>query len=79
MGNKILNMVGLVITLLGASSAFAKTIYFGSAPEIVPVAYGTATILRFEEPVKTIWVRLLRDDGHMTTRRVSRRGTARLA
>jgi hypothetical protein len=34
--------------------AAGKTVYFGSAPETVPIAYGTETVLRFDEPVKMI-------------------------
>lgn len=45
-----------VVFALAFSSgiATAKTIYFGSAPELVPVAYGDVTVLHFEEPVKRI-------------------------
>jgi hypothetical protein len=54
MENKSLNIFVGVILLLGAEIASAKTIYFGSATETVPIAYGVQTILRFEEAVKTI-------------------------
>ena len=41
-------------TLCLSASAFAKTIYYGSERETVSLSYGTATILRFDEEVKTI-------------------------
>jgi len=46
-------LVALALALV-ANVAAAKTIYFGSAPELVPIAYGDATVLHFEEPVKRI-------------------------
>ncbi len=51
------NLLKLVLTLgciCQSSYALSKTVYFGSAAEIIPLAYGTTTILRFEDPVKTI-------------------------
>ena len=55
--SKKLRRIGMVagfILAVGGSGAEAKTIYFGSGSESVPVAAGTTTILRFDEPVKTI-------------------------
>jgi hypothetical protein len=46
-------MVALALAFV-ANRATAKTIYFGSAPELVPVASGDTTVLHFEEPVKRI-------------------------
>ena len=54
MGNKVIHILVGLLTLLGAEIASAKTIYFGGAIETVPIVYGVQTILRFEEPVKTI-------------------------
>jgi hypothetical protein len=54
MGSKTLKFViGICLTIAG-EVAIAKTIYFGSGVETVPVVYGGQTILRFEEAVKTI-------------------------
>ena len=39
---------------LATSSAFARQIYYGSETESVNIVYGGPTILRFNEPVKTI-------------------------
>jgi hypothetical protein len=49
----------VICCLISASSiwtdiAVGKTIYFGSTSELVPIAYGTETVLRFDEPVKMI-------------------------
>jgi hypothetical protein len=44
----------LMFSLFVATAATAKTIYFGSGTETVPVAYGTETVLRFDEPVMMI-------------------------
>lgn len=54
MGNRKTNIFVGVFLLLVAEMASAKTIYFAGATETVPIAYGGQTILRFEEPVKTI-------------------------
>lgn len=54
MENKALNVFVSFVILLTAEMAAAKTIYFGGGAETVPIAYGSQTILRFEEPVKTI-------------------------
>ncbi len=37
-----------------AFGAQARTVYYGSAPETIRLAYGGATIFRFEKPVKTV-------------------------
>lgn len=39
---------------LGMSTCHAKTVYYGSETESVTISYGGETILRFNEPVKTI-------------------------
>jgi len=44
---------GLVLAA-APEMALARSIYFGSSVELVPISYGSPTILRFEEPVKTI-------------------------
>ncbi|MBM4253412.1 MAG: hypothetical protein FJ146_15695 [Deltaproteobacteria bacterium] len=54
MKNKVLLILIGVATIYITEVALAKNVYFGSAPETVPVAYGAATIVRFEEPVKTV-------------------------
>ena len=52
MGNRKF-LIGIGIAMASAP-LFAKTIYFGGTIETIPVAYGSQTILRFEEPIKTI-------------------------
>jgi len=37
-----------------ASGAEARTVYYGSTPETIRLAYGGATIFRFEKPVRTV-------------------------
>lgn len=54
MANKKGASVALLIGLLVDTLGFSKTIYFGATPETVPILYGAPTVLRFEEPVKTI-------------------------
>ncbi|MGE0175132.1 MAG: type-F conjugative transfer system secretin TraK [Oligoflexales bacterium] len=54
MKNKARGIFAIVSLVLGGHTALAKTIYFGGATETVPIVYGGQTILRFEEPVKTI-------------------------
>lgn len=54
MVSKTMKMIICTFFTLAAEVATAKTIYFGSGIEAVPVAYGGQTILRFEEAVKTI-------------------------
>lgn len=54
MGSDAFRLLLAMSLALAANVATAKTIYFGSAPELVPVAYGDATVLHFEEPVKRI-------------------------
>ena len=54
MKNKILAICLALAPIGAAPAASAKNVYFGSAPETVPVSFGSATILRFEEPVKTV-------------------------
>lgn len=49
-----ITMLLAVWVAIWSAPLFGKTIYFGNAAETVAVAYGAATILRFEEPVKTI-------------------------
>lgn len=44
----------LAVFVLGVNSAQARIIYYGSEMETVTLAYGTTTILRFPEEVKTI-------------------------
>ena len=46
----------LVIALVGASgvSAQARTIYFGSETEVVPLVYGGPTIFRFPGEIRTV-------------------------
>lgn len=45
----------IVLAALWLSTlAYSKTIYYGSERETVSLSYGTATILRFDEEVKTI-------------------------
>ena len=46
--------VALFLALVLPSRAFARQIYYGSETESVSIAYGGPTILRFNEPVKTI-------------------------
>jgi len=48
-------IVGLYIGLvLSSNKCVARTIYYGSETEIITVEFGNDTILRFNEPVKTI-------------------------
>ena len=54
MGNNSFLRAALLVAALSENSAYGKTIYFGGGIETVAVAYGTTTVLRFEEPVKTI-------------------------
>jgi len=54
MGSKTLKLVIGICLIIAGEVAIAKTIYFGSGVETVPVVYGGQTILRFEEAVKTI-------------------------
>ena len=54
MGSKRLQMITGICLAFAAEIATAKTIYFGSGVETLPIVYGGQTILRFEEPVKTI-------------------------
>lgn len=54
MESKAYNIFFSVALLFASQIAAAKTIYFGGAVEIVPIVYGGQTIVRFEEPVKTI-------------------------
>jgi hypothetical protein len=39
---------------IGMSKCHAKTIYYGTETEVVNIVYGGETILRFNEPVRTI-------------------------
>ena len=43
-----------LVLLLLASSAQARTIYFGTEPEDINIFHGGPTLFRFEKPVKTI-------------------------
>lgn len=43
-----------IIAVLNGQMAVGKTIYFGGALEMVPISFGTETVLRFDEPVKMI-------------------------
>lgn len=54
MQNRALSLFVGAALLLAADIATAKTIFFGSGVETVPIAYGGQTILRFDEAVKTI-------------------------
>ena len=48
--------MGLFIALVGVETipAEARTIYFGSETEVVPLVYGGPTILRFPGEIRTI-------------------------
>ena len=50
----LIRFMVLVGALLGVSHAFAKTIYYGTEAEAVTVSFGTKTLVRFDQPVKTI-------------------------
>jgi hypothetical protein len=39
---------------LASNLASAKTVYYGDNPETIPLVLGQPTILRFDEPVKTV-------------------------
>ena len=54
MGSKRRQVITGICLAFAAEIATAKTIYFGSGVEPLPIVYGGQTILRFEEPVKTI-------------------------
>lgn len=54
MGSRSFRHLLVLALALTSGVAAAKTIYFGSAPELVPIAFGEATVLHFEEPVKRI-------------------------
>jgi hypothetical protein len=54
MRNKAVPLALAAVALLFSTLARAKTIYFGSAPETVPIAAGSVTVLRFDEAVKTV-------------------------
>ncbi|MGK5083104.1 hypothetical protein WDW37_07335 [Bdellovibrionota bacterium FG-1] len=52
---KYLKWVPLIITFgVGVTVAQARTIYFGSETEVVPIVYGGATIFRFSGEIRTI-------------------------
>ena len=51
---RILALMFVTFVATSSEMALAKSIYFGSSIELVPVNYGAKTILRFDEPVKTI-------------------------
>ncbi|MBI2603755.1 MAG: hypothetical protein HYW48_11950 [Deltaproteobacteria bacterium] len=51
---KILMMLTSLSISLSSDLALAKMIYYGSETETLTIAYGAATLLRFDEEVKTI-------------------------
>lgn len=46
--------VAFIVVICGAMPALARSVYVGSEPEDVNIAPGSATLFRFEKPVKTI-------------------------
>lgn len=51
---KLFHFTILILSFLVFSSAEARTVYYGSTPETIRVAYGGQTIFRFEKPVRTV-------------------------
>jgi hypothetical protein len=52
--NSFYKKIGLFIILGSSSLAQAKIVYYGSETESLPLVYGSSTIIRFTEDVKTI-------------------------
>ncbi len=46
--------LSLLLFSLFSAQAEARTVYYGSTPETIRVAYGGQTIFRFEKPVRTV-------------------------